>query len=328
MGISGGFMTVRLANIVWMSLVRSIIEYGCEIWGDRKVIEFEKLQLTMGKRILRCGSRTSEEVVRGELGWERQRARRDEMRLRYWAKIVRMDDDRIVKMIYRASKNRLEREEEFNAAITPTWCQYTRRLMKKLDLETEWNTEQVEGGEADWNKLIRERIHEREQRKWLQKCLKKPKLRTYVWLKRRLRMEPYLSVHHRSGLPELTKLRGGTNRLRIEQGRYRKEAVEERVCEVCDSKQTEDEKHFMLECKVYDDLREKMWREVEDITQTARSTYVSDEERLNALIGDRYQPEEKDDKKDSPVLLRYQAMMKVVMKFVTEAMNRRRGLVK
>ena len=97
---------------------------------------------------------------------------------------------------------------------------------------------------------------------------------------------------------------------------------------MCDSKQTEDEKHFMLECKVYDDLREKMWREVEDITQTARSTYVSDEERLNALIGDRYQPEEEDDKKDSPVLLRYQAMMKVVMKFVTEAMNRRRGLVK
>ena len=176
---------------------------------------------------------------------------------------------------------------------------------------------------TEWNELVRERIQ-----RWVEKCLEKPKLRTYVRLKKKLRMEPYLSVHHRSGLPELTKLRGGTNRLRIEQGRYRKEAVEERVCEVCDSKQTEDEKHFMLECKVYDDLREKMWREVEDITQTARSTYVSDEERLNALIGDRYQPEEKDDKKDSPVLLRYQAMMKVVMKFVTEAMNRRRGLVK
>src|SRR4051812_3107912 len=87
MGISGGFMTVRLANIIWMSLVRSIIEYGCEIWGEKEYIEFEKLQLEMGKRILRCGSRTTDEVVRGELGWERQKARRDEMRLRYWAKI-------------------------------------------------------------------------------------------------------------------------------------------------------------------------------------------------------------------------------------------------
>jgi hypothetical protein len=45
----------------------------------------------MGKRILRCGSRMTEEVVRGELGWERQKARRDEMRLRYWGKITRME---------------------------------------------------------------------------------------------------------------------------------------------------------------------------------------------------------------------------------------------
>ena len=58
------------------------------------------------KRILRCGSRASEEVVRGELGWERQKARADEMRLRYWGKIVRISDDRIVKRIYRESKSR------------------------------------------------------------------------------------------------------------------------------------------------------------------------------------------------------------------------------
>ena len=76
MGIRGGFMTPRLANIMWMSLVRSIIEYGSEIWGERKVVEFDKLQTAMGKRILRCSSRTPDEVVRGELGWERQITRR------------------------------------------------------------------------------------------------------------------------------------------------------------------------------------------------------------------------------------------------------------
>ena len=80
-------------------------------FGDRSNDEFEKLQLQMGKRILRCSSRTSEEVVRGELGWERQKARGDEMRLRSWGKIIRMREDRIVKRIYRVSKERLEREE-------------------------------------------------------------------------------------------------------------------------------------------------------------------------------------------------------------------------
>ena len=72
--------------------------------GERKNLEFEKLQLEMGKRILRCGSRTTDEVVRGELGWERQKARRDEMRLRYWGKIVRMNDDRIVNNLQNQSR--------------------------------------------------------------------------------------------------------------------------------------------------------------------------------------------------------------------------------
>ena len=59
-----------------------------------------------------------------------------------------------------------------------------------------------------------------------------------------------MDVYHRAGIPELVKLRGGTNRLRIEQGRYEKEEVEKRICLFCDSKQVEDEKHFMLTCRL------------------------------------------------------------------------------
>ena len=92
----------------------------------------------------------SEEVVRGELGWERQRARSDEMRLRYWAKIIRMSDDRLVKMIYRASKDRLAREEAAEQAITKTWYE-------NLDAQARWHTEQVKP-EEEWNELVRERI--------------------------------------------------------------------------------------------------------------------------------------------------------------------------
>jgi hypothetical protein len=127
MGVSGGYMSTRLACVVWKSLVRSIIEYGCEIWGDKIFIELEKLQVAMGKRILRCGSRMPDVVVRGELGWERQKARNDEMRLRYWGKIVSMGEERTVKVVYRASKERLEKELEQKAndptvQVTDSWC--------------------------------------------------------------------------------------------------------------------------------------------------------------------------------------------------------------
>jgi hypothetical protein len=328
MGIRGGFMSIRLANIVWMSLVRSIIEYGCEIWGEKDVVEFEQLQLNMGKRILRCGSRTSDEVVRGELGWERQKARRDEMRLRYWGKITRMEDDRIVKIIYRESRRRMEAEEDArtrgeNVVMTNTWCRYTRKLMKELHFEQEWAEETVPP-EEEWNEILRERIHDREQVKWRTHCLLKPKLRTYSTLKKELKTEPYLEVHHRGGIPELVKLRGGTNRLRIEQGRYIKEKLEERICEFCDSKEVEDEKHFLLECKMHSEFREEMWKKFEEITGTSRNDYENATQKMNALIGDRFQPKTSDSDKNSSTAQAYRKIARTMMEYVTKAMNRRR----
>jgi hypothetical protein len=319
-------MTTRLARIIWMSLVRSIIEYGNEIWGDKSNEDFEKLQLRMGKRILRCGSRTSEEVVRGELGWERQKARGDEMRLRYWGKIVRMTDDRIAKRIYRVSKDRLESEEEESkhnegTTTTKTWCRYTKKIMYKLKLDREWNTEQIPQEEG-WNKLVRERIHEREQYKWRVSCLTKPKLRTYCKLKSKLRVEPYLEVYHRSGIPELAKLRGGTNRLRIEQGRYVKESISERKCLFCESGEVEDEAHFMLSCAAYTDLRREMWIEVEKVTGETEQTLATVELKLNALLGEKFQPKEEEEAEKGST---YKELLKAVLKFITAAMKRRRG---
>jgi hypothetical protein len=326
MGVSGGFMSTRLANIIWMSLVRSILEYGCEIWGEGSFADLEKLQTAMGKRILRCGSRMTGEVVRGELGWERHIARRDEMRLRYWAKLVRMDDERIAKIIYKTSRRRLEREEEARLPLTRTWCKYTRDLLKELHLAEVWQTEAV-GSEEDWNKLVRERIHAREEIKWRTQCLLRPKLRTYCKIKKELKFEPYLLFHHRAGIPELAKIRGGSNRLRIEQGRYENEKASERICRLCENG-IEDECHFMLHCPIYDDLRDVMWTKFEHATGWSKASFTNGNEQLNALIGYRFQPSKTDKGKASGTVKRvYGTVVQCVMTFVVTAMRRRRILL-
>ena len=60
----------------------------------------------------------------------------------------------------------------------------------------------------------------------------------------------------------MTRLRGGTNELRIETGRPNynsrpKTEVDERRCLICMSGEIEDECHFVIDCAFYDDLREK-----------------------------------------------------------------------
>ena len=79
----------------------------------------------------------------------------------------------IAKVIYKTSRRRLEQEEEAMLPLTKTWCKNTRDLLKELHLAEFWQTEAV-GTEGDWNKLVRERIYEREQIKWRTQCLLRP----------------------------------------------------------------------------------------------------------------------------------------------------------
>ena len=98
-GIKQG-LSVSAAVKGWEVLVRPVLEYGCEIWGAGRWEEVERLQNSMGRRILGVNRKTSGAAVRGELGWWRMEARRDLARLRFWGKLVRMDRSRIVKRIY------------------------------------------------------------------------------------------------------------------------------------------------------------------------------------------------------------------------------------
>src|SRR5690606_18655149 len=131
----------------------------------------------------------------------------------------------------------------------------------------------------------------------------------------KLEQEKYLSFRDRCGGPEITKLRGGTNRLRIEQGRYRGEPVEDRVCEYCSEKEVEDERHFMLSCPVYQRERESMLLEVERLTGTQRGEYKTDDELLDVLIGEKF--------RDHP---KFGDLIRVVMNFVKKSMKIRKDL--
>ena len=71
-----------------------------------------------------------------------------------------------------------------------------------------------------------------------------------------------------------------------------------------------------------------MWQAVEEITQMSRTQFVTDEEKLNALIGDRFQPPEDEDERaeDQDEVRNYRKLIRAVMKYITTAMNKRRGL--
>ena len=79
-------------------------------------------------------------------------------------------------------------------------------------------------------------------------------------------LEPYLLVEEeRRGTSMFTALRTGTNKLRVEMGRWKKPKMEplaERICMACMREEVEDEMHFLLSCNCYADLREILFHEI------------------------------------------------------------------
>ena len=72
-----------------------------------------------------------------------------------------------------------------------------------------------------------------------------------------------IAAHLNSNLPKperslISQLRLGVLPLRIETGRYTRLEVHERLCELCNNGQVEDEAHFLFECDMYNNLRNDM----------------------------------------------------------------------
>jgi hypothetical protein len=84
----------------WQVLVRPVLEYGAEIWGEKIWKQGEDLQIEMGRRVLGVSKMTTREVIQGELGLEKLSSRRMLLRLNFWSKITRMKKDRLVYQIY------------------------------------------------------------------------------------------------------------------------------------------------------------------------------------------------------------------------------------
>ena len=112
------------------------------------------------------------------------------------------------------------------------WCYWTYKFLKELNLEHIWETE-TPGVGKNFDKLVRTLVKKREEEEWRANVEKKSKLRLYRKIKTKLVLEQYVVDLDRAKRRELTMLRGGTNRLRIETGRWRKESEKERVCNDC-----------------------------------------------------------------------------------------------
>ena len=171
--------------------------------------------------------------------------------LRYWNRLVNMDEVRICKKVflwdYYICHN--------------NWSSEVKDIIAKIGLTR--NFESLSPCNLAYIKVSLQ-IQNLYARGWPAKTLTVPKVRSYVTYKTTYCSEKYVSLNlKRNDRSLLAQFRCGILPLRIETGRYVGEKPNERLCKICDSQQIEDETHFLLHCPFYSVLRNTLFSSLE-----------------------------------------------------------------
>ena len=158
-----------------------------------------------------------------------------------------MPDSRLVKTCY----NMLKYYDELG---NKNWVTEIKTLLQRNGFGYIWDTQTV-SNECKFISSFVQRLKDQFAQDWIVDVNDNRKLILYREFKHSFCYEQYLDVLKvRKFRHALAQIRSGHHELEIETGRYNDVARVERLCKLCHV-EIEDEIHFVLKCRVYNDLR-------------------------------------------------------------------------
>lgn len=254
-------------------LIQPIVLYGSEVWGVLSHHQLrsiskdpnlfckylldsptEKPKLKFSKLILGLKRNTSTLAVYGDLGATPSTLNSILRVIKFWHRIVQIDDNTLVKKAFLESTSLPDN--------LSNWLTTVKTTLNLLGLSSIWNNPSSFSEKEVCRKLKYESAA-LFKKFWHSEislaCLnsdRNSKLRTYKTFKSNFKLETFLTkdltFEHRKAL---SKFRCSDHTLLIEVGRHKGLQVEQRLCKMCQLNLVEDEFHFLTMCPAYDNLR-------------------------------------------------------------------------
>lgn len=241
---------------IFETLIMPILTYGSDIWGTNGVSLVQLDQVF--NRFVRCTlgvkSTTSNIIVAGECGRLPPSVRCVISSLCYFNRVSHMDNESLVKKVFLELYNLSEQGFGTNVDRVFTIAKHYKLNMEldpqkfRRECKVKVRAQYIDQWKAKMNQLDQN-----------------PILRTYRFIKCSFRTEPYLIlVKNKSFRHAISKLRSSSHTLQIEKGRHTKPITpaSERLCIACNC--VEDELHFVTECQLYKDGREKLFQRISE----------------------------------------------------------------
>ena len=253
---------------LFQSGVCPILDYGSEIWGYKSYNKVDAIQNKAIRIYLGVHRFAPIAAISGDMGWTNSNVRRKVCIVRFWNRIVSLDNDRLPNLI-------LEWDMKCRGN---TWSSNVKEILSSIDQNNAFQTRSTVSTKAAWSSL-----HENYCNQWKTETLNKPKLCTYIKFKHCFKIEEYVMLFmSRRQCSYLAQLRCGILPLHIETGRWYGIKEEDRTCKVCKSNQIEHEIHFIFHCNMYTDKRTDFFQRICNIFPTFLND--NDEEKLKLLM--------------------------------------------
>ena len=168
--------------------------------------------------------------------------------LKYWIKILKMPDNRLVKKCYKFLLN-----TDLNLVFN--WTHKIRELLCESGFGYIWHHQTVIN-EKKFLLTFSERLKDQFLQSWWSTLENSSKLVCYKSIKHEFKYEHYLDILNvRKFRHCYAQLRSGSLELELERGRYLNIPREERLCKICNLGEVENELHFIFKCPMLSDIR-------------------------------------------------------------------------
>ena len=228
--------------------VQPIVLYGAEIWGLESCSSLiDNVHLFGLKRYLGVDRRTPNDLVYGEVGRFPIQINAYVRCIRYWLKLIRMEEHRLPLRAYKMLLN-LDQRGKTN------WVTNIRKTLCANGFSYVWDNQ----GVGCLNAIIREfrqRLIDIRWQTWDDHVNTSDRFSLYRQFKTLTGLEPYLMLNlNRHIRYTLTRFRFGVSDIKVHRSRFKVYNVDDFKCPLCLSA-VDSEVHFVLCCPAFDDLR-------------------------------------------------------------------------
>ena len=229
-----------------------IMLYGAEVWGLEKSVKYcEELHLYAIKKFLAVDIKTPNDLVYRELNRYPITITCAINCLRYWLKLLRMNENRLPKKAYLMLYQLDERGKK-------NWVTNVRTLLFRNGFGIVWHNQNVENDKV-FLKLLRQRLIDTRFQNLLDHVNTSERFDFYSSISTHdhFTLPKYLSLDMNRQLKVImTRFRFGVSDINVHKLRYRNHNQAQLLCNYCKD-MVENEVHFLLCCPLYSEIREK-----------------------------------------------------------------------